>query len=134
MAESFEVKSADGTERVELKAVSRGFIAVSVAGANLSASADVAHIGGGDGLSGYWADLAKSWRGWSGEKTWQSLEGDLAFSATSDRTGHVRLRVTLAYGAPWRWQTEVVLAVEAGQLEGLAAAALAFGRHLGAPA
>jgi hypothetical protein len=134
MTDTFEAKSADGTERVELKAVSRDFIAVTVTGANLSASAEVAHIGGGDGLNSYWADLAQSWRGWTGEKTWRSLEGDLAFSATSDRTGPVTLKVTLAYGAPWRWQTQAVLAIEAGQLDGLAAAALAFARYLGAAA
>ncbi len=134
MTDSFEIKSADGPERVELKALRRDFILVTATGTDLLASAEVAHIGGGDGLNGYWADLAKSWRGWSGEKTWRSIEGDFGFSATSDRTGHVTLKVTLAFRAPWRWQTQVVLAIEAGQLDGLAAGALAFARYLGAAA
>jgi hypothetical protein len=107
---------------------------VTVTGADLLASAEVAHIGGGDGLNAYWADLAESWRGWSGEKAWRSIEGDLDFSATSDRTEHVTLKVTLAYRAPWRWQTQAILAIEAGQLDGFAAGALAFTRYLDAAA
>jgi len=44
------------------------------------------------------------------------------------------LKVTLQHEAPWRWQVLIILAVEAGQLEGIAAAVLAFCRALGAAA
>jgi hypothetical protein len=132
MTDTFEIKSTTDATRVQLKATSRGFIAVAVTSGDLVASAEVAHLGGGDGIRDYWADLAKNWRGWRGEKAWGTVEGDLILSATSDRTGHVTLVVTLAHGAPWTWRTEAIVAIEAGQLERLAAVALAFARHVGA--
>jgi hypothetical protein len=48
-----------------------------------------------DELIGYVADLAEGWRGWSGTKSYLSLERDLALSAVHDGTAHVRLSITL---------------------------------------
>lgn len=134
MTDNFEIKSNAGPERVELKVFNRDFIEVTVTGSELSAQARVAFLGGADGLDEYWADIAENWRGWQGEKTWRSLESDLGFAAVSDRAGHVTLKVTLEYGTPWKWQTQVLLAIEAGQLDGIAATVGAFARSLGATA
>lgn len=43
----------------------------------------------------FFSELAANWRGWSETKTCESLEGHLSLKATSDRTGHVQLRVRL---------------------------------------
>jgi hypothetical protein len=78
----------------------------------------------------FFAALAASWRGWSGSKTAESLEGHLFLEATSDRAGHVRLRVRLR-GAIVEddWRAELSLHLEAGQLERIASdAARYFGR------
>src|SRR5260370_14561208 len=88
MTDSFEIKSADGPERVELKALRRDFILVTATGTDLLASAEVAHIGGGDGLNSYFAELAESWRGWSGGKTWRSHSGVIVIVRNLYRTGH----------------------------------------------
>jgi hypothetical protein len=132
MVDDFEIESVNGDQRVELKTVGRDYIEVTVTGSGLAASAKVAQIGGGDGLHHYWADLSENWRGWSGEKVWQSYEGDLMFSATCDRTGHVTMKLILARGTAWKWKIQTVIAIEAGQLERLAASAFAFARQLGA--
>jgi hypothetical protein len=129
----FEIKSVKGDLRVELKAVGRDFVLVTVEGSGLSASTKVAHLGGSDGLSDYWADLSQNWRGWTGEKSWHSLEYDFWLSATSDRTGHVTLKVTLECHSPWTWKTQALVTIEAGQLQRLAANALGFARFLGLP-
>ena len=68
--------------------------------------------------------LAKAWRGWSGERAHESLEGHLRLACTADRTGHVTIRVKLrsmVLGDDWR--VEADLQVEAGQLDRLADAA-----------
>jgi hypothetical protein len=133
MKDTFEINSVTGSNRIEVTAINRDVMAVTLTGANLSASAEVAHLGGGDGLDEYWANLAKNWRGWSDENIWRSLEGDLVLSASSDKRGHVWLTVTLSNGTPLTWQAEAILAIEAGQLERIASLALAFARYLGKP-
>lgn len=50
--------------------------------------------GGFDDLAGFFLSLEKSWRGWSGTKTWRSLEDDMGLDARHTG-GHVQLRVTM---------------------------------------
>lgn len=64
--------------------------------ASLTVSAHYAT--GFDELAGFLSELASHWRGWHGERTYESLEHDLRLTATHD--GHVRLAVQL-------WQTSV---------------------------
>ncbi len=72
----------------------------------------------------YFAELAANWRGWDGEKAWESVESHIALKATADRLGHVSLRVVLRdLFAPAAWRAEATLLLEAGQLEALAASA-----------
>jgi hypothetical protein len=52
-------------------------------------------------LVGFFTDLAEPWKGWTGEKTWHSVEHDLELAATNDARGHCSLSVTIRDG-PWR--------------------------------
>ena len=61
-------------------------------------------------------DLAKNWRGWSGEKVWKDIEGKVKLVATSDLTGHIEVRVTLR-SVDQRDSAQVTLMYEAGALE-----------------
>src|SRR4051794_8740100 len=45
------------------------------------------------------ARMAANWRGWPGELTWASPEGELSLRCAQDRTGHVFVRVELRSGA-----------------------------------
>ena len=76
--------------------------------------------------------MARSWRGWEGEKDWVSLESGMRLVATSDGRGHVSLWVVLAEGMPGQWSVHVELRLEAAQLDRLASAAASFCRDLGA--
>ena len=73
--------------------------------------------------------LAEDFRGWSGERSWQSLERDLAITAVFRSGGHVGLAWTLR---PWPakhggWSTTVTTWQEAGeQMTALAADVHAF--------
>jgi hypothetical protein len=61
--------------------------------------------------------LADDWRGWSGERTWRSLDGDLWIDACHDGQGHVLLGATLRGDSTSSdaWSARVVLTVEAGE-------------------
>lgn len=65
-------------------------------------------------------EMARSWTGWSGEKSWKDLESRVILRASSDRTGHISLRTELV-GQDYESRLVVVIEFEAGQLEGMAA-------------
>src|SRR6266404_2900136 len=45
--------------------------------------------------AGFFAEMARDWRGWVDEKRWEDLEGRVKLSASSDATGHSSLRVQM---------------------------------------
>lgn len=77
------------------------------------------------GLADFFANLAVGWRGWDGERSWESCEGDLRLDARH-AYGHVQLRVTLrADGPGWGnsgWTAIADLTLDPGeQLSAIAA-------------
>jgi len=74
-------------------------------------------------LDSYFADLAKHWRGWEGDKNWEAL--GLRLAARHDGLGHVTLDVTLDedYAMADRWRVRASLTLDAGGLNQLARAA-----------
>jgi len=72
-------------------------------------------------LAEYFRDIAENWRGWNGRKHWATLEGELEFTATSDKTGHVRLGFSLRPPyTGFHWEVRGALELEAGQLDAIA--------------
>ena len=66
-------------------------------------------------------EMAADWKGWSGKKSWNALDGELEMEATADSIGHVTLRLTIpGYESSQLWSAQGRLLVEAGQLERLA--------------
>jgi hypothetical protein len=70
-------------------------------------------------LEAWFRNMADDWKGWKDEKKWGDLEGRVLFSATTDSTGHVQVRVTLT-GQDYDSELRVNIMFEAGQLEGMA--------------
>jgi hypothetical protein len=65
-------------------------------------------------LGVFFDDLAASWRGWSGERSFGSLEGDLDLRATHD--GHIRLAVSLRpVDGPGDWTAHAIVTVDPGE-------------------
>lgn len=126
---TFEIHSADNDGKLLLAGtVPRGlsgydgcYFNVSLVSTPLSASVRVYDIQP-QNWSKFFSDLAANWKGWSGEKQLESLEGHLTVSAISDALGHVSLRVKLRdiTPGPPGWRAEGTLIVEAGQLDKLA--------------
>lgn len=74
-----------------------------------------------DGLDSLFVTMADQWRGWAGEKSWGSLEGELSLSCTHDGLGHVKLAVELRRDVlDESWTARAVLVVWAGSLERIA--------------
>ena len=71
-----------------------------------------AHDGNGfDGLVRFFRSMADAWRGWEGEQSWSSLEGDLAVTAKHD--GHVMLQIQIRDSLDWAANAE--LAIDPGE-------------------
>lgn len=72
------------------------------------------YAAGFDELAEFFRRLADDWRGWPGERTYESLEHDLRLTATHD--GHVRLAVQLSQsGLPDGWSASGVFRVDPGE-------------------
>jgi hypothetical protein len=71
--------------------------------------------------SEFFADLAANWMGWEGTRQMTSLEGELRIACTTERGGHVNVRVFLRCNrGPDDWRVEQTIHPEAGQLEPIA--------------
>ncbi|MFD9736680.1 DUF6228 family protein [Umezawaea sp. NPDC059074] len=77
-----------------------------------------------DEFSPFLEEVAESFTGWEGTRTWRSTDSDLEVTAKFRSWGHVDMTWTVA---PWResvgrWNASVVLTLEAGeQMRGFAA-------------
>jgi|SRR5438128_1841301 len=131
MGESFAIASVHGGRQLQfLGNIPRGLtgydgctFTAKLIGPDVEAAVEVYDIQPQQ-WSELFRDLAKDWRGWSGEKAKESLEGHIQLACTADRTGHVTIRVRLrsmVIGDDWRVQAD--LRIEAGQLDRLADAA-----------
>jgi hypothetical protein len=79
-------------------------------------------------LAAFFQELAQHWRGWSGEKHWESLEHQLSLTASSDSTGNIHLAVELRGGPLYDWRLRGSLVLEPGQLDAVAAEVESFVR------
>jgi len=74
-----------------------------------------AHYANGfDDLIDFFRSLGTRWRGWSGERTYESLEDDLRLTAVHD--GHVQLTVRLRQSTePNGWDVKASIRLDPGE-------------------
>ena len=82
----------------------------------------------GEELAAFLRGVADDWRGWDGEHSWSSLEGEVELRLATDRLGHVTVRVALVPDLVRSWRAGAELMVDAGDLQRLAARAATFVR------
>lgn len=103
------------------------YLRVSLQGREIAASSAQVYLYEPFALATFFANIAATWKGWAGVKQWESIEGDFALACTSDSLGHVTMEVTLKsdiYAEDWRVQ--VVIQLDAGQLDQIAAEVAKF--------
>ncbi len=94
---------------------------------DLSVARMVWNPGYGHPPSALFDEVAQSWSGWSGVKSWAAMEGECRLSATSDSTGHITFQFDISrIDQSQSWSAQVSVVVEAGQLERLAGDAHEF--------
>jgi hypothetical protein len=85
-----------------------------VSGLDASLRISAHYATGFDELVSFFRELAAGWRGWPGERTYESLEHDLRLVATHD--GHVRLAVRLRRSTvPDGWPVDAVIRLDPGE-------------------
>jgi hypothetical protein len=83
---------------------------------DLTAVARVDNSPCGEMLPNFFADLSKNWKGWEGEKSWRALEDEFRIDASTTKTGHIILKVTINLHQ-YQWRVIADISLEAGQLE-----------------
>lgn len=92
------------------------YLSVAVTGPDMSATRQVyaGWDGGFTALAAFFSGLADQWRGWEGQRVFESIEGDLRIQAAHD--GHVSLRVLLWESTvPDGWRVEAAVRLDAGE-------------------
>jgi hypothetical protein len=75
----------------------------------------------GPGIAPFFRSLANDWRGWEGERSYSSLEGELLLQCRHDGRGLVEFRVTLGRPELPSWALAATMTFGAGaHLEGIA--------------
>jgi hypothetical protein len=73
------------------------------------------------------ASISEDWRGWEGERTWQSAEAEMRLTFRHNGVNTVSVAVVLEDGAPARWRCEAELEVDPGAFSDLASEARRLG-------
>lgn len=123
MTDSVTITSPNGGRTLTFGNVEGDYFSVAVDGNDCAACQRIYGFTDVPHLVALFASMAQEWRGWKGEKSWCSLEGEFELHATSDRLGHITLRVVLTNvntGPAEPWRLEATLLTEAGLLQGLA--------------
>jgi hypothetical protein len=87
-----------------------------VAGLDASMRVFLHYANGFDELGGFFRGLAADWRGWPGERTYESIEHELRLTATHN--GHVRLAVQLCQSSlpdRYGWSASGVFRLDPGE-------------------
>ena len=121
------IKSSENGSELEfsekeslLRRAGQEYFLVSLRNNNLSASTKVYISDPYDAhLTLFFMELAKDWRGFDGEKVWNSLEGEFGLICMADRLGHFAIEATIR-DAFDTWRVKNTIFVEAGQLAKIA--------------
>ena len=118
------LNSSSSEAAIEFSEVDEEYFQVSLSGPDRSATRRVSAYTDLAGIPRVFAEAARDWRGWTGGKVWESIEGDFRLELTTDRLGHVALRVQINadQGGPDPWRHEAQITLDAGQLEAIARA------------
>jgi hypothetical protein len=124
----FSVRSVNTASWIEFSELAGDYFVVKLRSPEYRGIRKVYAYTDASGVAQLFRDAAQSWRGWSGTKSWRSLEGELELSLRQDALGHVTLEVAVGHddGNADPWRIRASLGLEAGQLEAIASEAERF--------
>jgi Family of unknown function (DUF6228) len=92
-----EIRSSRGKRSLRFHSRSGDYFIASIDGDNAQASVRVWGYTDCNLLVDLFESIALDWRGWEGERTWSSIEGEFSIAATTNSRGAVTLRVILSH-------------------------------------
>jgi len=123
MKDPVRIASANGRRALIFRDVEGDYFTVALDAGDCNAELGVYAFADAHGLADLFVSMAEEWRGWEGEKSWCSLEGEFELHATTDALGYVAIRAVLTNAnleSEEPWHMDAVLVTEAGQLERMA--------------
>lgn len=123
-----EIRASQGRRVLRFHSRSGDYFAVSVEGDGPQATKSIWGYTDCEFLVQLFESIASEWRGWKGERTWESIEHDLRLAVSCSSTGHVTILVFLRNYGEDDWRLQVPIATDAGQLENIARQVAAFFR------
>jgi hypothetical protein len=117
----FTIKDIDSSAYLKLSRKSAdGAIEIDLQDHGLMLHAD-AYPFMAESLPTFLLELAGSWRGWDGVKTWGTLEGELSLSFSHNKVGYVFVKVEVRHPTQQRWRCQTGFTLEPASLDTLAA-------------
>ncbi len=115
------IKSSDTSAQLVFSNIKGDYFWVSYQSPNLTVSKKVWGYTDCEFLVNLFDYMAKKWRGWEGEKGWESIEGEFGISCSSDKKGHIKINLSFVeHEGAEPWQANPILNTEAGLIEGIA--------------
>jgi hypothetical protein len=118
---SLSIPSSQGGRTFSLSKRKRDYFDASISGDSLSAKRTIYSYFYEDAFIELFDYMATNWKGWTGEKTWESVEGELKLTATSDKLGHVTLLINLRnQNSEDNWAVQAPIFLDSGNLDEIA--------------
>lgn len=123
LEDGFEISAEPGRGYVRLRAAERPWndevldFRCEISDVGVSATTAIRTLDG-DALASWAAELAESYPGWDGVRSWKSQEHDLRIDAMHDRRGHVSLRFVVRGPRGYEsdaWEASVGVTLDAGE-------------------
>lgn len=112
------IKSAVGRRQLRFHEINGDYFRVTVEGDGPEVTKGIYAYTDSSGLADLFESCAKDWTGWTDDRFWESIEGDLRLEIYSSRTGQVTIKVRIRdTGGADDWDVRVPIFTEAGALE-----------------
>jgi hypothetical protein len=122
-----EIRSSRGRRSLRFHSRNGDYFIASIDGDEAQASVRVWGYTDCGLLVDLFESIARDWRGWQGERTWSSIEGEFSLAASTNSRGAVTIRVTLCHNdGDDDWELDIPVFTEAGQLDSIASHVSAF--------
>ena len=113
------IKSSKKGETLSFEKIGAKHARISLDGGSFKASVR-AYDENWSRVGAFFSSLAESDGTWSGEKTFESLEGEILLNATTDNIGHLQLQVRCVHDDGDHWETSGVIYIDSGCLRSIA--------------
>ncbi len=112
------IKSTAGRRHLRFHEINGDYFRVTVEGDGPQVTKGIWAYTDSSGIADLFESCARDWTGWTDERFWESIEGDLRLEVFCTRTGQVTIKVRIRdTGGLDDWDVRVPIFTEAGALD-----------------